>query len=384
MENAPTSDLQVAAHFAAKRPVLGICLKRYSVDTNGTPTRRDTFVDIPLEIALPDFITDEEQQSSGPLFGNFILSLQSVVCHRGNSVASGHYVSLVRDNANSDLASTGSFQSHLDQPADDGDDQWLCFDDLAEERVTTVDIFKALREESPYLLFYQVQPINLDIITRGECPPYSETTSDPGLELSNGMSNGVPLVEATAGTSVAEGNKGRSSLDTGNVVFNEFDLALQSLATNGIGGGSEPGGRTSTSSDRLLNGNTTDADAAKTARSQTAPPTPDGETRTSFFYTGRRSSKGTKANGKSRSTSSGQEPRIGFTVTRFASRMSREKLSAATEDADNTVAEPASADPADTTEPKSKPRKEKRRYPTIVLHAPSLTSRKPDRECTIM
>jgi hypothetical protein len=82
-DNVPKSDAQVAAHFSAKRPVLGICLKRYTMLPNGTPKRLDTYIDIPLEIGLPHFISDDRMNEEGPLFGNFKLVLQSVVCHRG-------------------------------------------------------------------------------------------------------------------------------------------------------------------------------------------------------------------------------------------------------------------------------------------------------------
>ena len=71
--------------------MLGICLKRYGVANDGKAFRLDTKIDIPLDIGLPNFESDD-----GALFGNFKLSLQSVVCHRGTSVDSGHYVTLVR------------------------------------------------------------------------------------------------------------------------------------------------------------------------------------------------------------------------------------------------------------------------------------------------
>jgi hypothetical protein len=50
------------------------------------------------------------------------------------------------------------------------------FDDLASQRVTVVDIDKALKDETPYLLFYQIAPIDGDPghITTGE---YSMSTA---------------------------------------------------------------------------------------------------------------------------------------------------------------------------------------------------------------
>lgn len=169
-DNAPTSDAQVAAHFSRKRPVLGIALKRYQVSNTGVASRLDTFIDIPLEIAVPAFLSDDTMEGGSPLVGNFKLVLQSVVCHRGTSVNSGHYVSLVRGQAsNADKRdSNGRPQSFS---SDEDADPWMLFDDLAKERVTYVDISQKLKEECPYLLFYQVQPIDEGLFM-GDPPSY--------------------------------------------------------------------------------------------------------------------------------------------------------------------------------------------------------------------
>ncbi|KAL2370616.1 ubiquitin C-terminal hydrolase [Blastomyces gilchristii SLH14081] len=145
------SDAQSAIHFSSRRPILGICLKRYSVLPNGNAVRRDTFVDIPIEIGLPHFIQDDEMGNEGPLYGNFKLSLQAVICHRGNSVESGHYIALVRGTPINDPYKPSEYCRH-----------WMRFDDLAQERITLVDIEKALVDESPYLLFFQILPIDSD------------------------------------------------------------------------------------------------------------------------------------------------------------------------------------------------------------------------------
>ncbi|KAI9894450.1 MAG: hypothetical protein M1814_003208 [Vezdaea aestivalis] len=148
-ESAPTRDLQVASHFSSKRPVLGLCLKRYSVLPSGRAVRLETYVDIPLEIGLPHFIQDDHMTEDGPAMGNFKLSLQSVVCHRGKSVNEGHYIALVRDQSSTSTSSASSSA-----------DKWLYFNDLTSPRVQHVNIHHALRTETPYLLFYQVQPLD--------------------------------------------------------------------------------------------------------------------------------------------------------------------------------------------------------------------------------
>jgi hypothetical protein len=124
-----------------------------------------TQIDIPVEIAVPHFIQDDKLEDSSGLNSNFKLSLQAVVCHRGNSVDSGHYVALVRGTAMP--GSPNRDYTHTTKV-------WMRFDDLAPHRITVVDIEQALKEETPYLLFYQIVPIDGDpgAITAGE-----ETTS---------------------------------------------------------------------------------------------------------------------------------------------------------------------------------------------------------------
>lgn len=183
-QDNPKNDVQVAHHLSTKRPVLGICLKRYSVTPQGARSRLDTYIDIPLEIGLPHFISDDSGDEFGSNFTNFKLSLQSVVCHRGNSLDSGHYVALVRSDppARNHLGENGAPDTEQHEDAGTTTDaqanQWLRSDDLASERVTHVDIKKALREECPYLLFYRVQPTD-DELFRGNPPSY-ESIIQPG------------------------------------------------------------------------------------------------------------------------------------------------------------------------------------------------------------
>jgi hypothetical protein len=175
-DHMPESDAQVAAHFSKKRPVLGIALKRYSYTNTGQARRLDTYVDIPLEIAVPNFVSDDGMAEEGPLVGNFRLALQSVVCHRGVSVHSGHYVCLARGRIGTVLR-TGEERRGSHDSTDEDDDPWMRFDDLAPQRVTPVDIHEALKKETPYLLFYQVLPIGEDGHEQHDLPSYTEATS---------------------------------------------------------------------------------------------------------------------------------------------------------------------------------------------------------------
>ena len=301
----PATDVQVAQHLSSKRPILGICLKRYSMTAQGVGSRRDTYIDIPLEIGLPHFISDEPTDDFGATFTNFKLSLQSVICHRGTTVNSGHYVALVRGDATnavhptaepeqpqhesshpaqsssasqiqpttslqelpstsgdqmvaatpeeteSEAQATASAPETADggmerrqqsngetenipdastiestngdtpavktyRPADDTDTDrppahddhshhrmpstpWLLFDDLAKERVTYVDMRKALRDECPYLLFYQVQPIDEDLdLQLGDPPSYESVMNVDGVQADSSMADGNAVEGSTS------------------------------------------------------------------------------------------------------------------------------------------------------------------------------------------
>ena len=192
--NMPSNDAQVAAHFSSARPILGICLKRYTFTSQGQAIKRTTHIDIPLEIGLPHFIQDDKMAEDGPAFGNFKLSLQSVVCHQGNSVDSGHYISIIRS---PDLIGEGK-------------DSWLRFDDLASERVTPIDVelfLKSSTEQTPYLLFYQVIPIegepeatsNGPVFNANDNPPpsYADSITSHDSKIDSGVSGLGPSTNSS-------------------------------------------------------------------------------------------------------------------------------------------------------------------------------------------
>ncbi|KAL8951500.1 MAG: hypothetical protein Q9222_002527 [Ikaeria aurantiellina] len=282
----PTSDAQVAAHFATSRPILGICLKRYSFQANGQAVRRNTHIDIPLEIALPHFIHDDNISEDGSTFGNFKLSLQSAVCHRGTRVDQGHYIGLVRTH----------------DPDDPFMDRWMRHDDLSRVRVADVDIDDFLRRETPYLLFYQVVPLDGDPgnIVEGEVsrnsdrpPAYSEHWSDASeLELDKKLANGSGA---------------------------EPSIGPQDAATYGV---SEP--RTSSSSDQRQSVVFTDT-SSNTAGAES-------QTRTSFDTDGpntltasRRSSKANALAIPNGSTNQTETNRLSASMSRLTGRLTRER-----------------------------------------------------------
>jgi len=163
-----------------QRPVVGICLKRYTFSARGEPMRQNTYIDIPDSLRLPHFMladgatVGEGENSTTALTGDYKLVLQSVICHRGDSLSSGHYISFARV---APRLLVNNRRHDVDPPPDYEDPQWVKFDDLQTHgRVQYVDDIKAsLRDEMPYLLFYQIVPIADD-------PPSDEDTAPPSYE----------------------------------------------------------------------------------------------------------------------------------------------------------------------------------------------------------
>lgn len=360
-DHMPTSDAQVAAHFARKRPVLGICLKRYSIQNDGQATRRDTFIDIPLEIAVPNFVSDENMQEDGPLVGNFRLILQSVVCHRGTSVNSGHYVSLCRGTAtNARPESDSADPRDSTSDSEEIEDPWMRFDDLAASRVTYVNIQEALRRETPYLLFYQVQPIGDDGDALYDLPSYAEAISRSASDVMTPEEK--PYINSACGSeNPLERIPSQALDDTARVTSEILDWApgtqRNSLDASGILDG--PRGRSSlqadesrksvTIDDGSLTGSTSGG-SIHTEPSGSVPTTPADEQapaeRTSFLAVaskitssrraGRLSKDGTP---KSRPTSTGpgitsmgngSRFSLNLNMTRLTQKMSKSDMTAPT------------------------------------------------------
>lgn len=322
--NMPVNDAQVAAHFSSTRPILGICLKRYSMLPNGRAVKRQTHIDIPLEIGLPHFIQDDKMSENGPAFGNFKISLQSVVCHRGVSTESGHYISLVRN----------------PDPDGEGVDKWMRFDDLASERVINTDAEKFLREESPYLLFYQVIPIEDEtgsstdgevLIKESERPPaYSESNASRESKVDSGV-GGVSM----------EGRDSYASTEDSRAGTQRPSLELRRPSTDPSSVSEDRRGRTSMTSERRGSAVFSDISAGSPTRAKTeflsAPFQDHSQTDGPMISTtSRRGSKTTRGSSKSRPSSRSDDKRISTSLSRLASRLSKDKL-------DKTSAPPSQA-----------------------------------------
>ncbi|KAH7008224.1 ubiquitin carboxyl-terminal hydrolase-domain-containing protein, partial [Ilyonectria destructans] len=184
--NEPRSNVDVALNFD-QRPVVGICLKRYAMTESGQPKRHNTFIDIPDSLRLPHFMMGDDpklEEDPNPL-SDYKLVLQSVICHRGDSLQSGHYIAFSRV---APKLLTKNRRHDFDPPPDYEEAQWVRFDDLhIEKRVTYVDDIKqSLKDEMPYLLFYQIVPMvemTAPSVDDTETEPPSYNESKVSIEL---------------------------------------------------------------------------------------------------------------------------------------------------------------------------------------------------------
>ncbi len=163
---------------------------------SGQPTRLNTYIDIPDSLRLPHFMLadgPDTRTDDSFLAPDFKLVLQSVICHRGDSVQSGHYIAFARA---APKVLTSNRRHDVDPPPDYEEAQWVKFDDLEEPRVSYVDdIKKSLTEEMPYLLFYQVVPMvevacpSTDGTATGP-PSYQESKNSLEMQISRAPTDG--------------------------------------------------------------------------------------------------------------------------------------------------------------------------------------------------
>ena len=197
-----TQQSPILQYFAKTRPVLGICLKRYSWTGSGNPVRNDRLVVVPQTISFPSFVADDNQDADGNVFGSFKLVLESAVFHRGSKITSGHFVALAAEDSHIGYESNGSEEkvkrskslwrsrsSKGSRSSNNGEilesekvggrlsfdsvrevkgarkdsaRRWLLYDDMNpdSEKVKIVDFEEVFTKECPYLLFYRMVPID--------------------------------------------------------------------------------------------------------------------------------------------------------------------------------------------------------------------------------
>lgn len=185
-----------------QRPVVGICLKRYLMTESGEPQRHNTFIDIPDSLRLPHFMladAGKDEEAIKGLSTEYKLVLQSVVCHRGDSLQSGHYITFARV---APKLLIDNRRHNFDPPPDYEEAQWVKFDDLEEPRISYVDDIKhCLKEEMPYLVFYQIVPMvelacpSVDGTATGP-PSYQESKGSLELQTSRAPTDGSQSIQS--------------------------------------------------------------------------------------------------------------------------------------------------------------------------------------------
>lgn len=364
----------MAAHFSSQRPILGVCLKRYSFTPNGKAIRLNTYIDIPVEIGIPKFIQDDNMDVSG----DFKLSLQAVVCHRGTSVDSGHYISLVRGTS-PNAAPPSSSGDGAKLEGTESPKHWMRFDDLASERITLIDIETALKTESPYLLFYQILPIDQDASLANLSNKASSLASDTTLDVEMGdvYRKLSSLAADTDGSTTEDVTSARPSFE-----ITSPDNTTQPLANT-----------ERRSSVLFSDPPFTGPPRSMPSMSPRLMPMEEEGTRGSFSFS-RRGSRATKSNSGSRAGSQSGENRISSTFSRFAGRLSRDKIASDGEgevdesafETDDAAADDINLGPAGF-ESKDKPGKDRGsrgRAKGKSKEKSKDKSRKPDRECVVM
>lgn len=323
-------------------------------------------------MAIPHFDASDDKESENPPSNNFKLVLQSAVCHRGQYVDSGHYVSLVRTAGSGENSVCSGDSQHSDQNTD----TWVLFDDLAYDRVKTVNIKRALSEESPYLLFYKVQPI--DEPDSSFLPPYeqSEGSTDALDEKLSNLSNASAGGRSRESMEVADLQSRRPSTD-----------ATSPDATSP----DDIRGRTSLSSPRrasvqfqVARGTSTNGSIMTDQVSLEHVGTVD-ELKPSPISLSRQSTRGRNGGGEG-----GNEKRFSMSMGRFTSKLNRDKSAYPEIVVDEVREETVIVSPTPKEEspegPKSKPKEKRRKFGTVSRRGSGggQKSGKPERDCIVM
>lgn len=278
----------------------------------GKATRLDTYVDIPTEIGLPHFIQDDNMDADSSIYGKFKLSLQALVCHRGNSVNSGHYIAIVRG------TSADVPENPAERSAANPGQYWLRFDDLAPERVTLIDIEKALKDESPYLLFYQILPIDEDAAEanlQNEVPSSASSDEAQSFDATGVSSRLSALWTRSSGNDPADACvSNRPSIEISGPDNTETELPRQTENQQNL-----------TFSDTEDTTHLGDPQAHAGAQTPSNTRSRDEGGSASSFSFSRGGPRPNKSNPASRPGSQVSENRISTTFSRLTERLSRDK-----------------------------------------------------------
>ncbi|KAI9650398.1 hypothetical protein NHQ30_000412 [Ciborinia camelliae] len=192
----PISNQELAHRFHKHKPMIGFDLKRYGVGSDGISTVRiNTPVDIPSEMRIPYFV-DEGVSHDVPISERYKLVLRSMICHKGDTIHSGHYTSVFRLNLEADGDWDSERPNDSGEPPEYAEERWMVHDDIADKRVQRADINAALNDDEygmPVTLWYELVPTyeefryeelhrrtSMDNMTP---PSYTEVSSIPSIDV---------------------------------------------------------------------------------------------------------------------------------------------------------------------------------------------------------
>lgn len=144
-DNDEENTVKSSLEFVNRRPIVPICLKRYSFNSEKiVANRSQKRIIIPPIIDLPSFVADDINDS---ITGDYKLILESALCHRGTTISSGHFVSAIRKNTNN--------VNETDEEAHNA--TWYLYDDIKKKSRVREKTFKDIFDsEWPYMLFYRL------------------------------------------------------------------------------------------------------------------------------------------------------------------------------------------------------------------------------------
>ncbi|KAG4028118.1 hypothetical protein MFRU_024g00880 [Monilinia fructicola] len=206
---APSNNQELAQHIQKHKPMIGFDLKRYGVGSDGRTRRINTPVDIPEEMSLPHFVDEDGMQTNVPFSDRFKLVLRSMICHRGESLNSGHYTSVVRLRVETDGDWDSTRPNNSQQPPDYAEDRWMVHDDIADDRVKSADINAALKYDKygmPVTLWYELVPTYEGFLYEELQENFMDNSTPPSYTISSVPSIDVQIYKSSPDSKHACGN----------------------------------------------------------------------------------------------------------------------------------------------------------------------------------
>lgn len=212
--------------FANRRPILPICLKRYSFSMGDhQASRSKRRVIIPPVIDLPLFVADDPNSSASDNPAGYKLILESAICHRGTTIESGHFVSAVRKNNH---VEEESLEESLKA-------SWYLYDDMKKtNKVVTKTFQEIFDNEWPYMLFYRLVPSEVKTLPSSQVLSIISATASPviaprGFKQKYWQEDCLSTIQSQTDASKHEASNSTPVTDVASSVPSATDLTLKSI-----------------------------------------------------------------------------------------------------------------------------------------------------------